>query len=119
MLARACVALTVFILVIVLFYSLFLKSIFLYLLLKNFNLLILIFQHPKFSLISIDSPHFSFYELRDCFCSLLDLLFSSVVCELKGPFILFFFFLHLSWSSCWAFQNYLTVESIIQFFSPP
>lgn len=65
MLASACVALTVFTLVVVLFYSLFLKSIFLYLLLKNFNLFILIFQHPKFSLISIDFPHFSFRELLD------------------------------------------------------
>lgn len=50
MLARACVPLTV----LFIFYSLFLKSIFLYLLWKNFNLFTLIFQHPKFSLISVD-----------------------------------------------------------------
>lgn len=95
MLASACVALTVFTLVVVLFYSLFLKSIFLYLLLKNFNLFILIFQHPKFSLISIDSPTLAFVNYWTGFCSLLDLLFSSVVCELKGPFILFFFYIFL------------------------
>ena len=67
-LARACIPLIIFTLIVVLFlFILFIvsKKHFLYLLLKNFNLFIFVFRHPKFSFISIDFPHFSFCGLRD------------------------------------------------------